>query len=47
MKNDELNALIPSEDVRRFVLETGYKFTDWQKAALFYHGNLTVEETFL
>lgn len=47
MKIDELNALIPSEDVRRFVLETGYKFTDWQKAALLYHGKLTVEETFL
>lgn len=42
----ELNALIPSEDVRRFVLETGYSFTDWQKAALFYHGAITVEEQF-
>lgn len=46
MNNDELNALIPSEDVRRFVLEKGYTFTDWQKAALFYHGELTIEEQF-
>lgn len=42
MDIEELNALIPSETVRQYVLDTGWTFTDVQKAALLYHSNLTV-----
>ena len=45
--HNELEAMIPSETVRKYVIETGYTFTDWQKAALFYHGTLTIQEQFL
>lgn len=36
METKELEILIPSETVRKYVSETGYTFTDWQKAALLY-----------
>lgn len=44
MDMDELNAMIPSKTVRKFVLETGYSFTDMQRAALLYHSDLPLEE---
>ena len=47
MKNeyiDELNALIPSEYVRNYVLEMGWVFTDEQKAVLLVHGDLSLKE---
>lgn len=47
MKNeyiDELNALIPSEYVRNYVLEMGWVFTDEQKAVLLVHGDLSLQE---
>ena len=44
MDMDELNAMIPSETVRKFVLGTGYSFTDMQRAALLYHSDLPLEE---
>lgn len=36
METKELEILIPSETVRKYISETGYAFTDWQKAALLY-----------
>lgn len=36
METKELEILIPSETVRKYISETGYTFTDWQKAALLY-----------
>lgn len=44
MDVEELKAMIPSETVRKFVLETGYSFTDMQRAALLYHSDLPLEE---
>lgn len=41
---DELNVLIPSEYVRNYVLETGWGFTDKQKAVLLVHGDLSLKE---
>lgn len=41
---DELNALIPSEYVRNYVLETGWVFTDEQKAVLLVNGELSLKE---
>ena len=41
---EELKALIPSECVRNYVLETGWTFTDLQKAVLLVNGNLTLKE---
>jgi len=34
---NELEAMIPSETVRKYILETGWTFTDFQKAALIFH----------
>ena len=39
MDRKELEALIPSEAVRKYVMETGWIFTDKEKAALLCHGN--------
>ena len=44
MKKEELEAMIPSEYVRNYVLETGWIFTDGQKAALLVHSGLTLKE---
>lgn len=41
---DELNVLIPSEYVRNYALETGWVFTDEQKAVLLVHGDLSLKE---
>lgn len=46
MDVEELKAMIPSETVRKYVLETGYTFTDMQKAALLYHSNLVLREQY-
>lgn len=37
MEKKELEALIPSETVRAYVMETGWSFTDREKAALLHH----------
>ena len=47
IETEELKALIPSEDVRKHIVETNYEFNDWQKAALFYHRELPLEEQYL
>ena len=39
LDDEELNAMVPSPDVRQFVRDTGYTFTDWQKAALLSRGD--------
>ena len=44
MEQDELEAMIPSETVRQYVLETGWIFTDWQRAALLAHSWRPVED---
>lgn len=41
---EELKALIPSEYVRNYALETGWTFTDSQKAVLLVNGDLTLKE---
>lgn len=49
MKNDEieeLKILIPSEDVRNYALETGWSFTDRQKAALLIYSSLPLKEQY-
>ena len=46
MDLDELRAMIPSETVRQYVLDTGWVFTDMQKAALLYHSCLPLEEQY-
>lgn len=38
-EKDELAAMIPSKDVRQHIIDTGYTFNDWQKAALLYHNS--------
>lgn len=43
-EGEELERLIPSETVREYVRETGWKFTDFQKAALLYHRGLLLKE---
>ena len=47
IETEEPKALIPSEDVRKHIVETNYEFNDWQKAALFYHRELPLEEQYL
>lgn len=47
IETEELRALIPSKDVRKHILEIDYEFNDWQKAALFYHSELSLEEKYL
>lgn len=44
MDIEELNAMIPSETVRQYVLDTGWMFTDMQRAALLYHSGLPLEQ---
>lgn len=44
MEQDELEAMIPSKTVRQYVLETGWTFTDWQRAALLAHSWHPVED---
>ncbi len=44
MEQDELEAIIPSETVRQYVLETGWTFTDWQRATLLAHSRRPVED---
>ena len=44
MDIEELKAMIPSETVRNYVLETGWTFTDKEKAALLYHNNRLLRE---
>ena len=44
MDQDELEAMIPSETVRKYVLETGWPFTDWQRATLLAHSWRPVED---
>lgn len=49
MENEELRLIIPSETVRSYVLETGWTFTDAQKATLLAHswiGDLPLEDQF-
>ena len=46
MDIEELKAMIPSETVRRYVLDTGWTFTDMQKAALLYHSSLPLEQRY-
>ena len=44
MDIEELKAMIPSETVRQYVLDTGWTFTDMQRAALLYHSGLPSKE---
>lgn len=44
MDIEELKAMIPSETVRQYVLDTGWTFTDMQRAALLYHSDLPLEQ---
>ena len=37
MDKEELEIMIPSETVRKHIMETGWTFTDREKAALMYH----------
>ncbi len=46
MDIEELKAMIPSETVRKFVLDTGWTFTDMQKAALLFHNCWPLEEQY-
>lgn len=46
MDIEELNAMIPSETVRNYILETGWVFTDKEKAALLFHNNLPLQEQY-
>lgn len=42
----ELELLIPSKTVREYVIETGWTFTDKEKAALICHGHLLWKEEY-
>jgi len=44
MDHDELETLVPSETVRRYILETGWTFTDMERAALLHHSDLPLEQ---
>lgn len=46
MDEKELEILIPSKDVRDYVKEVNWTFTDAQKAALLVHGNLPLKEQY-
>lgn len=46
MDNEELKAMIPSETVRQYILDTKWTFTDMQKAALLYHSPLPLEQQY-
>lgn len=43
---EELELLIPSETVREYVRETGWTFTDFQKASLLYHRGLLLKDEY-
>lgn len=47
MKKEDLEILIPSKTVREYVLETGWEFTDFQKAALLCHRGLLLKDEYL
>lgn len=46
MKKEELEILIPSKTVREYILETGWKFTDFQRAALLCHRGLLLKDKY-
>jgi len=41
---DILATMVPSETVRRYIFETGWTFTDMEKAALLHHSDLPLEQ---
>jgi len=41
---EELAAMVPSETVRQYILETGWTFTDMERAALLHHSDLPLEQ---
>lgn len=45
-KEEELEILIPSKTVRDYVLETGWEFTDFQKASLLCHRGLLLKDEY-
>jgi len=46
MDIEELKAMIPSETVRSYVVESKWTFTDREKAALLYHSDLSLKEQY-
>lgn len=44
--SEELELLIPSETVREYVKETGWTFTDFQKAAMLSHRGLLLKDEY-
>ena len=46
MDIEELKAMIPSETVRNYVMESGWTFTDRERAALLYHSDLSLKEQY-
>ena len=46
MDEKELKILIPSETVREYMAETGWEFTDFQKAALLCHRGLLLKDEY-
>ena len=46
MDIEELTAMIPSETVRNYVMESGWTFTDRERAALLYHSDLSLKEQY-
>ena len=41
---EELELIVPSESVRKYVVDTGYMFSDWQRAALLYHNDMCIRQ---
>jgi len=41
---DILAAMVPSKTVRQYILETGWTFTDMERAALLHHSDLPLEQ---
>ncbi len=46
MDVEELKAMIPSETVRKYVIKSEWTFTDREKAALLYRGDLSLKEQY-
>lgn len=46
MKKEELEILIPSKSVREYILEAGWKFTDFQRAALLCHRGMLLKDKY-
>lgn len=46
MEEQELERMIPSKTVRDYVMETGWTFTDFQKASLLCHRGLLLKEEY-